>query len=98
MELPNIKPRERWNNKIIIGYIGRLIKWKNVESFIRAVYQLDAKILQKCHFVIVGDGPEKEYLESLDRERIFEFTGNKSFQEAIRIQASFDIHIHCSPQ
>lgn len=96
VELPKVTRRWKWDDKIIIGYIGRLIKWKNVESFVRATYQLDPDMREHCRFMVVWDGPEMEHLKLIDTDRIFEFTGNKPFQEALEIQASFDIHIHCS--
>lgn len=98
VELPKVTPQTKPDGKIIIGYIGRLIKWKNVENFIRAVYQLDTEKRNNYHFVIIWDGPEMEHLKLIDTNHIFEFTGNKPFQEALEIQASFDIHIHCSSQ
>lgn len=50
------------NNEFVIGFIGRLSKIKNIESLIKAI-----KLLKIDNFkvLIIGDGPEREYLQDL---------------------------------
>lgn len=55
-------------NKII--YVGRLIKIKGVEDLIRAM-----KRLPEHELVIVGDGPDRNRLESLSRDLNTTFIG-----------------------
>ena len=47
-------PRAQW-----VGSIGRLVKEKNYETFIKA-----AKLVPNAYFFIIGEGPEKKNLES----------------------------------
>jgi glycosyltransferase involved in cell wall biosynthesis len=71
------------HKKYIIG-IGRLVKRKDFETFIRAISRLDREV---CG-IIAGDGPEKDNLKtlvsSLNIEGRIEFVGqideNKKFQ------------------
>lgn len=44
-----------------ILHIGRLVKWKKVDLLITA-FSLIAKSNQDCELLIVGDGPEKNFL------------------------------------
>lgn len=92
--LSDIKDKFPW--KIIVGFIGRLYKWKNVESFIRAYYQLDTKMREKIQPVIVGYGEDLERLKILDRDERFYFTGWKNGLVDIATQSQFDIHLHSS--
>lgn len=58
---------EKYNlfGKKIFLFVGRLVNIKNIDSAIRAFAKLD----QNEHlFVIVGDGPEKEFLLTLSKE------------------------------
>lgn len=88
--------REQFPGKTIIGFIGRLYKWKNVESFIQAYYLLDIEVREKIQPVIVGYGEDLERLQALDRDRRFYFTGWKDSSIDIATQSQFDIHIHSS--
>lgn len=67
--------KEQFPGKIIVGFIGRLYKWKNVESFIRAYYLLDREVQEYIQPVIVGYGEDLERLRALDRDGRFYFTG-----------------------
>ncbi|MDC0506140.1 glycosyltransferase family 4 protein [Candidatus Gracilibacteria bacterium] len=100
VELPKIthnnQLKNKFPNKTIIGFVGRLYKWKNVDSLIRAYYTLDKKILDKSQLVIVGNGEDLERLKKLDTKKIVYFTGEKSGKEAVNLQDQFDIHVHSS--
>lgn len=52
-------------NKRIFLFVGRLVSLKNVASIIRAFSALDQR---ENKLVIVGEGPEKEYLKQLAEE------------------------------
>ncbi|EKD44101.1 MAG: glycosyl transferase group 1 [uncultured bacterium (gcode 4)] len=92
--LSDIKDKFSW--KILVWFIGRLYKWKNVESFIRAYYELDDDTKEKIQPVVVGYGEDLERLKILDRENRFYFTGWKDSSIDIATQSQFDIHIHSS--
>lgn len=88
--------RTQFPEKIIIWYVGRIYKWKNVHSLIQAFYNIDEEIKKITKLVIVGDGEELSNLKSLDKDNLIEFTGWVNWQKAIELQSQFDIHIHSS--
>ena len=54
---------------------GRLVQYKCFDCLINAIQDID-----KCKLVIAGDGPERDYLESLSNERVC-FLGKISREE-----------------
>ena len=101
LDLPNqIKIYEDLNEKFkwkkIIWYVGRLYKWKNVESLIKAFYKLDDSVKSSLQLVIVWDWEDFDRLKVLDVENKVYFTWIKSFEEALSYQKQFYIHIHPS--
>lgn len=54
----------RADGSILIGSVGMLIPQKGVETFVRAIPLVLAKF-PAARFVIVGDGPERQHLETL---------------------------------
>ncbi|PID87549.1 glycosyltransferase [Candidatus Gracilibacteria bacterium] len=88
--------KNKYRDKIIVGYIGRLYKWKNIFSLIEAYYLLGKNIQKKIQIVIVGDGEDYEKLKLQDKKKKIYFTGGKNFKEALAYQKQFDIHIHPS--
>lgn len=94
----NIKEniKEKFNDKIIIGYIGRLYKWKNVESLIKSYYLFDNELKEKIQIVIIWDWEDFERLKKMDIETNIYFTWGQSFYDALSYQKQFDIHIHAS--
>lgn len=101
LEIPNkIKIsdnlKEKFPHKIIFWFVGRLYKWKNIESFIKAYYLLDDDIKEKIQVVIVWDWEDFERLKKLDKKDIVYFTWAKPFSEALALQSQFDVHFHTS--
>ena len=47
---------------LAIGFVGRLVREKGLDTLLQALAQLRA---EPWHFVIVGDGPDRERLEQL---------------------------------
>lgn len=86
---PANRKENYWNqgNKKVILFVGRLAEKKGAEYLIRAMRNLNAKL------VIVGDGPEKEKLMHLAEktESDIEFAGAKNKQELSVMYASCDI-------
>lgn len=52
------------NHKTTIGFVGTLKPWHGVDLLIEA-FSLVLRLHPECHLLIVGDGPEKQKLESL---------------------------------
>ncbi len=88
--------KEKFKDKIIIWYVGRLYKWKNVESLIKAFYKLAKELQGKLQLVIVWDWEDYKRLQNINIDNKIYFTGWKSFEEALSYQKQFDIHIHPS--
>ena len=89
--------KKKFKDKIIMGFVGRLYKWKGVENSIDAYKRLDEKLQKKSVLVIIGNGEDIELLKS--RAEIFldngiYFMGEKSFDLAISSLKSIDIYVH----
>jgi len=100
LDLPKIENsnflKSKLKNKIIVWFVWRLFKWKNIDTLIKAFYNLDKKLKEKIQIVIVWDWEDFERLKKLDKENEIYFTWWKSFKEAIELQNEFDIHFHTS--
>ena len=73
-------------NKIIVGYVGRLANEKKIEDLASLHDRHDVQL------VIVGDGPARQKLERvLPRAR---FVGYQSGEDLAAHYASFDIFVH----
>jgi glycosyltransferase involved in cell wall biosynthesis len=57
----------KYRNKLVVLYLGRLIKKKGVDYLIRAFQQLQQEFSDTV-LVITGEGPEKTHLEELCTE------------------------------
>lgn len=81
--------RDRQDERIIIGYVGRLAAEKSV----RALARLEADLLAAGHknfcFSIVGDGPEQPWLQANLRHA--EFHGVLHGEELARAFANMDV-------
>ncbi len=76
-----------------ILYLGKLIRFKGAELAIRAVLQCKAPV----RFDIVGDGVEREFLESLskelDHDNRIHFHGNVAYEEVEKYYAKADVFL-----
>ncbi len=88
--------KEKFPWKIIIWFVWRILKWKNVDSLINAYYLLNDDIKNKIQIVIVWDWEELINLKNIDKNNQIYFTWSKWFNEALLIQKQFDIHFHTS--
>lgn len=82
--------------KIIIGFIWRILKWKNVDTLIKAYYQLNTDLVNRIQIVVIWDGEELQNLKKLDTKSKIHFTWSQEFDTAIVLQKQFDIHFHTS--
>jgi len=95
--LPKVEDiHKKFPGKIIIWYIGRLYKRKNIESLIKAYYISPDEIKKKIQVVVVGDWEDLERLKKMDTQKQIYFTWGKAFHEALAYQQQFDIHFHPS--
>lgn len=76
-----------------------LTKIRDVETFVRAI-QLVKKVVSRVIFVIVGSGPEREYLEDLVRSNgihdSVRFVGHVTEKEMIEWLCTSDIYVSTS--
>jgi len=103
----NLKDKFKW--KIIIWFIWRLYKWKNVESLVNAYYLLDEKLKNKIQIIVIWDWEDLDRLKKIDKDNKVQgelqnkrgdtevyFTWWKEFKDALKLQSQFDIHFHTS--
>ncbi|WP_028841480.1 glycosyltransferase family 4 protein [Thermodesulfobacterium hveragerdense] len=98
---PSMPPNEIRKNlgisekDVVIGTVGTLRKIKRVDDFIEAIFLLKKQVKEPFKAVIVGDGPEKEELMKLVRERNLEkeiiFAGFQS--DPISYIKAFDVFV-----
>lgn len=87
--------KEKYSDKIIITFVGRLYKWKGVENSISAIKQLPPEIKNKIVFLIIGDGEDFIHLEELSKnEASIKMLGSIPREEAIGILKASSIYIH----
>lgn len=92
---PNDELKEKYADKIIISFVGRLYSWKGVKNSIRAVGKLPAEIKNKIIFIIAGDGEDLERLKKIsDENDPIVFWGDTPNEKAIGLLKSSDIYIH----
>ncbi len=89
--------RERFPDRIIIGYLGRLIDGKGVIHILEALDRIRDKRLA-C--AIIGSGPERAKLETYIKEHSLEnsvmLLGHRPLPEALGLMKSFDIFVNPS--
>lgn len=94
-EVRTALPTQRNNTEnFVIGYIGRLVKLKNLETLLTAFHMLSAD-KPNVRIMIVGDGPERENLENQAQqlgigERV-EFLGFRD--DAVAFLNDFDVFV-----
>ncbi len=96
-----VKARYKLTDKIIFGFVGSFHYWHGIddlERFIRSIAVLD----DKYAFLLVGDGPLRENLESRLKEEVFRdrvvFTGYISHDDIPEYLAAMDIVVAIYPR
>lgn len=85
------KPSEDKKSKKYILYIGRLTKRKGVDLLIKAFDLLPEEIQEQFKLLIVGDGPELPYLQSISPNPNIIFTGKTDNPEYFYQQAKIAV-------
>lgn len=101
LDIPNTLPdvedlHKKFKDKVIVWFVWRLYKRKNVESLVKAYYEIKKEIQDKIQIVVIWDWEDMDYLKSLDKDNKVYFTWWKPFLEALAYQRQFDIHMHTS--
>lgn len=93
---PNNSIKKLYSDKLIIGFVGRLIDGKGVHDLIQAF----SLIRRDAVCFIIGNGPERSRLERITKERGVTdrvvFFGEKNFTETIALLKTFDIFVNPS--
>ena len=81
----------------VVGSIGRLVSQKNYTVFVKAC-ALVAQIVPNAKFVLIGGGPQQDYLETLVKQfalqEKFKFLGWRS--DARELLQAFDVFVSTS--
>jgi glycosyltransferase involved in cell wall biosynthesis len=89
--------KNEYTQKCVFLFVGSLTKLKGVAYLLQAVSQLRENVKKKCHFIIVGDGPEKNNLQNdVDTLRLspyITFAGRSIGDELVRLYASADVFV-----
>jgi glycosyltransferase involved in cell wall biosynthesis len=87
-------------NKCIFLSVSHLNKGKGITYLLHAISYVESDIRKKCHFIIVGDGPEKANLAheaaSLNISDSITFTGRLVGDNLLRVYSEADVFIHPS--
>jgi len=85
-----VKKKYGLEDKLILLYVGRLAREKNLELLVESLKELNSIYQEKIELVITGDGPLREQLEA-DSPANVTFTGYLSGEELSQIYATADI-------
>lgn len=93
---PNLELKNRYKDKFIITFLGRLISGKGVSDLISAVKNINHDFV----LFIIGDSPERKSLEALAKKLNLEdkivFFGYQKFEDAIATIKISDLVINPS--
>jgi glycosyltransferase involved in cell wall biosynthesis len=91
---PSLKDLARYKDKLIVGYVGRLVREKGLDVLLRAARGVVTQV-PNAEFVFVGEGPEREALQvlanNLELHKHVSFLGPRS--DLPDLYASFDIFV-----
>jgi len=80
------------NHELVVGFVGRIAPEKQVARFSEMFG------LKNAVFLIVGDGPERQSLESEFAEHPVTFTGALHGEELATAYAAMDVFVHCGEE
>lgn len=87
--------RNKYRDKIIICYLGRLCKWKGIEDSVEIIKSLTKEIREKIIFLIIGFGEDFDKIKKLSKgENSIKMMGEIPRHEAIGILKIADIYLH----
>lgn len=93
---PNLELKNKYKDKFIITFLGRLISGKGISDLISAVQNINSDFV----LFIIGDGPERKNLEALAKKLNLEdkivFFGYQKFEDAISIIKISDLVVNPS--
>jgi glycosyltransferase involved in cell wall biosynthesis len=92
---PDHELKEKYKDKTIISFVGRLYKWKGVENSIKAIKNLPPEIKNNVVFIIAGDGEDIYSLKMLaSKDKNIVFLGHTTTEKAISLLKISSIYLH----
>ena len=82
------------DNKIIISYVGRMIKEKGILEIIEAYEELEKK--KQIQLILAGDGPLLKELQNRNLNKNILLTGKLNHDEVMGLLNKTDIFVHPS--
>ena len=67
----------------IVCYIGRIVKWKNLETFIRVIPKVKENYQGKVKFLFVGDTPKKDIREPDYKDNLLRLAAELKVQDDV---------------
>lgn len=95
-EIFNPSLLERYSERTILVTAARLYKWKGIESTILAIKALPKNLQDALVFVVIGDGEDRQRLETLSQGLPIIFLGRLDRNQTIGFLKKADIYIHSS--
>jgi len=97
--IPKLAARRSYNlppTTGLVGFIGSLTKWQGLELLLRA-FRIVANQIEDSRLIIVGDGSERDKLESVSKtlglEPKIEFLGHLSHRDCLNMIRAFDVAV-----
>ena len=94
---PDTKLTEKFQNKQIVTYVGRLISGKGIIDLVKSIAKINR---DDFVLLVIGDGPEDENLKkmakNLNIENKVEFLGAKPFDEVLGVLKVSDVFVNPS--
>jgi len=91
------KKQKKCNEKISLILTARLIEKKGIDDAIKAIAYMYGKQYRNLEFIIVGDGPERSYLEkmvkALQLQSVVKFIGWASHERVVELLKKADIFL-----
>jgi len=85
----DVRARYNLDGKRVLGFVGTLKPWHDLETLVAAVRLLIKKD-KRVHLLVVGDGSGADRLQSLEEDHIT-LTGSVSYEEVPRFMAAMDV-------
>lgn len=90
-------PIKHENNKLEIGWCGRMLDWKRVDMIIKAIALLPVDIREKVHVTLVGDGDQRGFLNNLAYKLgvsdVIEFRESMSAVSVLEFMRTLDVYV-----
>lgn len=93
-------PHKERHDKLEIGWCGRYLPLKHVDTIISAVSKLSQAAMARCHLTLVGDGGCRDEIEQLvgrlGIDGVVSFKGRVSAAGAVEFMRGLDLYVFAS--